>query len=246
MSPKQLDAAEVLIGSRGNSPVVLTCEHATNRLPSDWDWHDDDHRLVHDHWAYDLGIGDLTRRVAHALGSSAVLSRFSRLLIDPNRPLDSATLFRDTADGEPVRLNVDLDDRDRRLRIDDYYTPFHETIDRVVHANPGPLMVSLHSFTPNYEGGSTRPMEIGVLFDHDEALARSVAPVFEQRGFKTALNEPYTGKNGLMYSVQSHASRAGRAALELEIRQDLATDPRQQDRLVEAIVAMTEDALSKL
>ena len=244
MSSKHLEAAERF--SAGIGPVVLTCEHASNRLPPAWSWHKEDKHLVDTHWASDLGIADLTRAVAHAMGVSAVLSRFSRLLIDPNRHLGSATLFRTEADGQTVRLNSDLHEDDRAIRIDRYYQPFHDTIAQTVEGSPGPLLISMHSFTANYEGGSTRPMEIGVLFDHDDDLAHAVAPVFTRFGLKTALNEPYTGKNGLMYSVQSHATRSGRAALELEVRQDLATDPKQRDRLVAAIVAMAEDALGRL
>ena len=59
-------------------------------------------------WSVDLGADELTVELAQALGSPAVLARFSRLLVDANRPADSSTLFRDEAEGRPVRLNTEL------------------------------------------------------------------------------------------------------------------------------------------
>jgi len=188
------------------------------------------------HWAYDLGAAEITRRLAERLGAVGVLARFTRLLIDPNRTLESDTLFRERADGRPVRMNVEADADERLARISTLYDPFHGAIDEVMVGRPPGLLLSMHSFTPRYEGGALRPMEMGVLFDRDEAEARALEAAFAQLNLKTALNEPYSGRGGMMYSAQSHADRHGWRALELEIRQDLSGDPEQTDRLVTAIV----------
>ena len=57
-----------------------------------------------------------------------------------------------------------------------------------------------------------------------------MAAHIERSGVKVRLNEPYSGKQGLIYSVDRHARASGKRAIEIEVRQDLcvAGDFRQQ------------------
>jgi len=64
-------------------------------------------------------------------------------------------------------------------------------------------------------------MDVGVLFDPFEAVARRFAERIESEGFRVALNQPYSGRNGLMYSAHRHGIAHGVLHLELEINQAL-------------------------
>src|SRR3712207_9253829 len=44
------------------------------------------------HIAYDIGAAAVTRSLAQRLGAPAILTQFSRLIIDPNRGRDDPTL----------------------------------------------------------------------------------------------------------------------------------------------------------
>ena len=68
------EAFELREGARA-APLFVTCEHASERLPSAWSWPESDRRLLGTHWAYDLGARELALELAHALDASAVLSR---------------------------------------------------------------------------------------------------------------------------------------------------------------------------
>lgn len=227
------DAFEALAGD-GDAKVFLTCEHASERLPEGYAWPAADERLVGTHWAFDLGAADLTRELAAALRAPAVLSRFSRLLVDPNRPLGDATLFRTEAEGAPVELNRDLGEAERTHRLDRYHRPYHEAIHQRLAGHGSSVLFSIHTFTPVYEG-QVRKMEVGVLFDTQEALAIELAEAIRAAGFETRLNEPWSGRDGLIYSAEHHAAAHGKRALELEVRQDLAVRPEVRARLVEAL-----------
>jgi predicted N-formylglutamate amidohydrolase len=216
--------------------VLVTCEHASERLPEPWRWSARDRRLVGTHWAYDLGAAELAREYADAIGAVAVLARFSRLLADPNRPEDSPTLFRATAEGEPVELNAEIVPAEREIRLDGYYRPFHEAVDREVAASGAPVLLAMHTFTPLYEG-TPRALEVGVLFDEEEALAAELLDAFRAAGLLAAPNEPYSGRLGLIHVVDRHARTHGRRAIELEVRQDLAVDPAFRARFVALLAA---------
>jgi len=224
------DYVEIVQKRSARCPVILTCEHASERMPEPFRFPEDDAWLVGTHWAYDLGAAELTRELAHALGAGAVLSRFSRLLIDPNRSPAAPDLFRKVAEGRPVALNRHIaeGERDQRFSMSNAY---HAAIDHALTEDAASLVLSIHSFTPVYEG-TARTVELGVLFDEEERLAESLQKAFVDAGFVALLNEPYSGKFGLMYAVDRHAKQHRRRALELEVRQDLACDPAARRRKV--------------
>jgi predicted N-formylglutamate amidohydrolase len=230
-----LDAVEEIDGDF-DGRLVITCEHASAELPDPWVWPDEDLWLVATHWASDIGAASFTRRMARRMTAPAVLSRFSRLLIDPNRPLDSDTLFRQNADGRTVHLNESLLESDRQLRIDGFYHPYHAAVRAMVERSRCDTVFSVHTFTDDYEG-QRRVLEVGVLFDHDEEPAYRLVRHLQTSGFHVAPNQPWSGKAGLAYSPVRHARELGRQALEIEVRQDLIVDESFAMRLAEALVS---------
>lgn len=227
------DAVEILAGA---GPVVMTCEHASVRMPSPWAWPEADRWLVGTHWSYDLGVADLIRAVHDRTGWAAVLSRFTRLLVDPNRPVEHPELFRSTAEGRVIHLNAGVSAAERKRRIEALYVPYEAAVDQVVEAAEGAVVMSLHSFTPVYEG-KRRALEIGVLFDEDEDTAGFVARSLSDAGWSVRLNEPYSGRAGLMYAAARPARKFGRTSIELEVRQDLLMEPDRIEQLAADIEA---------
>ena len=212
--------------------VVVTCEHASEGVPPGWIWPEEDARLRGMHWAFDLGAEAVALDYARAVKARLVCARFSRLLGDPNRPEDSPTLFRSVCDGIPVALNTGLTEAEREMRLSRLYRPLHAEIDRAARLSPrAHTLFSIHSFTPLYEG-QPRAMQVGVLFDKEEALAGSLLLALDEAGFDVRANEPWSGKDGLMFVADTHSAAHQKRALELEVRQDLAVDPAFRARLI--------------
>jgi len=228
------EAYERIEGAFG-APVLLTCEHASERLPDEWRWPAADVRLRGSHWAYDPGARDIVHELAAALDCAAVLSRFTRLLADPNRETDHADLFRTRADGEDIALNAEISQADAARRRAHYYDAYHAAVDAAVAEHEAPVLLSVHTFAPVYEG-QRRDVEVGVLFNRDEVLGVELLRHLSGCLANVAENQPWSGKEGLIYAVERHADRHGRQAVELEVRQDLATDPTYRKRLVSAVV----------
>jgi predicted N-formylglutamate amidohydrolase len=226
------DGVERIPGS-GPSRLVLSCEHASRDLP-DRTWHPEDAWLLDTHWAYDIGAGVLTRELAEAAGAPAVLAGFSRLFIDPNRPLDSDTLVRQTAEGRPIRLNAEVAPEELEERVG-YWQSYHQAVDGMAGAPGVEILLAVHSFTPVYEGRE-RTLEVGVLFDRDDALGKKLALALSTVAI-TEENEPYSGKLGLIYAAQRHADTHGIMAVEIEVRQDLIIDPSFRQRVVRQVLA---------
>jgi predicted N-formylglutamate amidohydrolase len=226
-------AFEALPGREG-STIFLTAEHAMQRFPEGYALPRGDAWLDGTHWAYDLGVEPLVRELGGAMAAPAVMAGFSRLLVDPNRAEHEATLFRVEAEGKPIALNAEIstDERERRLRS--LYRPYHGAVDARLGRCRAEILFSVHSFTPVY-AGAVREMEVGVLFNREDDLAERLRRALERDGFRVAMNEPYSGKAGLIHAAERHADAHGRRALELEVRQDLAVDADFRARLIRSL-----------
>jgi predicted N-formylglutamate amidohydrolase len=229
---EEREAIEIAFG--GDAPVIITCEHASNRMPSPWAWPEEDRWITDMHWAWDIGARDLTLALAEAMRAPAVLPRFSRLLVDPNRALHSDTLFRDVADGRTVHLNRQVAEEDAERRISGYYNQYHGAIEEQGASRPPGFLLSIHSYTPVYEG-TLREVEIGVLHCGDQALAERWREVLAETGRDVRIDEPYAGAGGFMYSAERHSTAFGCATIELEFRHDILSDPAQLPGLVDVI-----------
>lgn len=236
---EQAHAFEVYGDPAASGPLVVTCEHASNRVPPRFEVTPEDERVLQMHWGWDIGAGDVAREVIARTTSCGVLSRFSRLVIDPNRDENDPTLIIEEAEGHPLTFNRSLDADERNRRLDELFEAYHGAIDAVIRRRLGagdrPMLFSVHSFTPVYEGES-RAMEMGVLFDRHEEPARQFAEALRNAGFETALNQPYSGFDGVISSAARHGANHDLVYLELEIRQDLLAEPERRPAVAHRVI----------
>jgi predicted N-formylglutamate amidohydrolase len=222
--------------------LLIVCDHAANAFPEAYGCLGLRQEDLHRHIAYDMGAAAVAERLAATLGAPALLSQFSRLLIDPNRGLDDPTLIMQISDGLIVPGNVGLDEIEIAARIERYYEPYHCAIDRAVEAGLAagkpPVIVSVHSFTQAWKG-VPRPWSVGVLWDKDPRLALPLlAALREIPGIEVGDNQPYSGQlNG--DTLYRHGTARGLAHALIEVRQDLILSEQGQaewaQRLAEAL-----------
>ena len=91
--------------------LVLVADHARRELPEEYGDLGLPASEFDRHIAYDIGVEDVTRRLAATLGVPAVIACYSRLLIDCNRAL-TATDFRSELPKVDVPTLVVHGDRD--------------------------------------------------------------------------------------------------------------------------------------
>ena len=174
VTPSDFNPVELIDGDI-SSGILLLADHASNRLPAEYGTLGLPADELQRHIGYDIGSQDLTRQLATRLNAPAVMSTFSRLLIDPNRGDDDPTLIMRLSDGAVIPGNARHDDTERQRRIDRYYRPYHDAvagaIDRGITAGRVPLILSVHSFTPVWRGRA-RPWHGGILWDNDPRFAQ--------------------------------------------------------------------------
>jgi predicted N-formylglutamate amidohydrolase len=206
------------------SGVVILCDHAENRIPAPYGTLGLSPEDIGRHIAYDIGAAGVAEHLAQALRAPALLTRYSRLLIDPNRGLDDPTLVMQLSDGRVVPGNAVLDEAEIAARIERYYAPYHHaidvTIDKAVAAGKPPVLLAIHSFTQAWKS-VPRPWHVAVLWDKDPRLACALLKELQAiPGIIVGDNVPYSGqlKGDTLYQ---HGTMRGLAHALIEIRQDL-------------------------
>ncbi len=221
-SPPAFDPVEIIPGALDGG-LILLCDHASNALPLEYGSLGLASEQFARHIAWDIGAGAVTRALAARFGAPAVLTRYSRLLIDPNRGADDPTLVMKISDGAIIPGNVSADAAEIEARRARFWRPYREAaaemIDGMVARKP-PAILSIHSFTPVWKGAA-RPWEVGLLWDADPRLAQGLLAGFE--GALTSPvgdNEPYDGAlvGDTLYDL---GTARGLAHVIVELRQDL-------------------------
>mgnify|MGYP001225714241 CR=1 FL=1 len=237
-----------VLAGRADAGLIILCDHADNAFPPGYGTLGLPAEQLRRHIAYDIGAAELTRQLSHALGVPAVMTRYSRLLIDPNRGRDDPTLIMRLSDGAIVPGNRHLDEAERAKRIRLYYDPYHravsDTIDRCMASGVAPALLSIHSFTESWKGVA-RPWHAGILWDNDPRLAQPLLDALYAEGdLIVGDNQPYTGKlHG--DTMWQHGTERGLAHAIVEIRQDLIRDLAGQTAWAERMARLMRTLLAR-
>lgn len=224
---------------------VVTCDHASNHVPPEVAGGDlglppED---MNRHIAYDVGAAGVSLRLAEMLDAPVILSEFSRLVIDPNRGEDDPTLCMKIYDGSIIPANRHADAAEIERRLELFHRPYHRALGGLIAGRDDPVIVSIHSFTPQFVGRPPRPWHVGVLYAGDTRLAYPlIARLRAEPDLCVGDNEPYSGHLP-GDALDRHAVQPGRLHVLVEIRNDLIATPAQQAAWGERLAPLLDAAL---
>ncbi|MBI1170260.1 N-formylglutamate amidohydrolase [bacterium] len=206
---------------------LVTCDHATNRVPADISSGDlgiapED---MARHIAWDVGAQGVAEVLGAALDSPVICSDFSRLVIDPNRGEEDPTLVMQLYDGTIIPGNARVTPAEVERRLDTLYRPYHAALAGLAARRDDTVILAVHSFTPCLRGRAPRPWQVGVLYAPcDDRLSRPlIAELADQPDLCVGDNEPYAGHLP-GDAIDRHALQMGRLNTLIEVRNDLICD----------------------
>ncbi|MGY2811935.1 N-formylglutamate amidohydrolase [Bradyrhizobium sp. USDA 4506] len=241
-----------LVNADGRADFVLVCEHAGTAVPRRLENLGLPAAETLGHIACDIGAEGVARRLADQLDAPLFLQRYSRLVIDCNRPFSAPDCIPEVSDGTVVPGNLRLAEYRRRQRYAEIHEPFHREValflDRRATAGSPAVLVAVHSFTPRLAGGPRRPWQLGVLSNRDRSFAGRFLDSFQEQNPATicAHNEPYVVNDQGDYTIPVHGEARGLPHLLLEIRNDLIGVPDEQRRWASLIADGLVDAKEKM
>jgi len=223
----------------GAGRFVLTCDHASNVLPAEYGTLGLPENEISRHIAWDPGALAVARRLAETLDAPLVETRFSRLVLDCNRPLDAPDLIPPVSETTIIPGNDRLSIAERQARVALCWRPFHDAVSTLVGdrlaAGLETVLVSVHSFTPIYRG-TPRPWHIGIVHDDDTRLsAPLIAALQPISGVDVGDNEPYSPADRVYFTLEKHARSRGLPCAMIELRNDEIRDEAGQEKWAETL-----------
>jgi len=217
-------AAYEVVNPDGQSDYVLTCEHASNHIPEGYEGLGLPAHELERHIAWDIGAAMVARKLAALLDAPLILSGYSRLLIDCNRPIGSPTSIPEVSESTAIPGNAGMTMEEAGRRALDFFWPFQNAVasvlDRRQTHGRRSVVVAVHSFTPVYHGVE-RPWHAGVLFRQSERFGSALVEALDAPGRVIAPNQPYVIEDDGDYTIPIHGEARGLDAALLELRQDL-------------------------
>jgi predicted N-formylglutamate amidohydrolase len=234
----------------GRSPFLLTSDHHGRLLPrSLGDLGVAESELTR-HIAWDIGIAGVAERLAKMLDAHLIAQRYSRLVIDCNRPPDVASSIPVVSEATAIPGNEGISVHERDARRREVFDPYHHrikaTIDHRMHAKRPTVLVALHSFTPVYVGVA-RPWHIGTLYNHDTILPHLLLKHLRaESDLVVGDNKPYAVSDLTDYTIPVHGEARGLINTGIEIRQDLITDRSGQQQWAERLAGILGEIEAEL
>ena len=216
----------------GRSPFLLTCDHAGRQLPTRLGRLGLPDTELERHIAYDIGAADTSRLLSDTLDAVLVEQRYSRLVIDCNRPPGTASAIPEISESTTITGNLRLTRAERQARVAEIFRPYHDRIaaeiDERLAGGRRTVLIAMHSFTPVYKG-VPRPWHVGTLYGRDGRLAEALGRLLrEEAALTVGDNEPYAVTDETDYTIPTHGEGRGLIHVGIEIRQDLLADPAGQ------------------
>ena len=232
----------------GGSPVLLTCDHASKAVPRALDGLGLPPGAIDEHIGWDIGAAAVTRRLAPLLDAPAILSGYSRLVIDCNRDPEDASSIPEVSDGIAVPGNRSLPLAARLVRRRACFAPYHDAIAARLAALMKvqvPALLSIHSFTP-VMAGFRRPWHVGILWDKDPRIPVPLLDALAaDRTISVGDNQPYSAREPAGYTVRHHAAERGLPHVAIELRQDLIATAEGAATWAERLAAALRPILAR-
>jgi predicted N-formylglutamate amidohydrolase len=220
----------------GKLGLVLSCEHAGNRVPrayAELFRRAEAKRALESHRGFDPGALAVAEALARHFSLPLHAQRVTRLLVEVNRSTGHPGLYS--------AFSRVLSPEARELLLSRHYTPHRDRVEQALRKalaqRARVLHVAVHSFTPVLDG-ELRRADVGLLYDPARPLERRFGLCL-QRALKARvpelrvrLNYPYRGASDGLTTWLRKRLGPRYLGFELELNQALLLGPSAPRRLV--------------
>jgi predicted N-formylglutamate amidohydrolase len=199
--------------------LVITCEHAGNQVPECYTHlFTKAEAVLNSHRGWDPGAVEIAKFLATEFSAPLFTCETTRLLIEPNRSLDSHQLYSE--------YSQKLFETDHNVILEQYYYPHRNSVEEIIGKAAKPaLHLSMHTFTPELNN-VIREVDIGLLFDPERKgelnFCDKLSDSLEQHlpFLNIRFNEPYKGTDdGFTTYLRTKFADEEYLGIEIEVNQ---------------------------
>lgn len=224
----------------GESNILITCEHAVNKVPTNLQELFSNHfGVLNTHEAIDYGALEIATALHENLRCPLYTALVSRLVVDCNRSQTHPKCFS--------RFTSTMNKEQRNTLLQTYYhtyrNPVISEIKKQVESTPNPVIhLSIHSFTAILND-HIRQTDIGLLYDPGRQGEKKFVKEWQKALKKEAphlrvrLNYPYRGQSdGFSTSLRKQFNDSQYIGIELETNQAITMDPNKLRKLIHFVI----------
>ena len=210
--------------------LILTCEHASNKLPAAFK-KAVPAEVLKTHRAYDIGAVLVFRKlVKFAKPEFYCEGKYSRLFVDLNRTITNKSAFSeyyeqlDKATASKVKAQATAYWQEYRAAIEKFVDSAFKPKTRAAKSAPTIIHLGIHSFTPVLNG-NVRNTDIGILYDPARPQERAYANIIKAEikrlypAMKVRFNYPYKGSSDGLTTTLRKKFGPQYVGIEIEINQ---------------------------
>ena len=210
--------------------LMLTCEHASNKLPAAFK-SAVPAEILKTHRAYDIGALAVFRKlVKFAKPEFYCEGKYSRLFVDLNRTITNKSAFSeyyeqlDKATASKVKAQATAYWSEYRAAIEKFVKSALKSKSKTAKSEPEIVHLGIHSFTPVLNG-KVRNADIGILYDPSRPQERAYANVIKDEikrlypAMKVRFNYPYKGSSDGLTTTLRKKIGPQYVGIEIEINQ---------------------------
>lgn len=237
-----------IFNESGTAQVLFVADHSGRAFPHSLNQLGLDDWVLERHVAWDIGSGDVARRLAEVFNAPLIANNYSRLVVDTNRHPEDPTICTPIGDGIAIPGNIELPAEARAARVAAIHLPYHEAIkvqlNQFRSRGATPAIIAIHSCTPVFDQ-VVRPWHLGVLWDKDPRIA---FPLMENlsnlEGIFVGDNEPYSGRHPHDYTMDYHGEGGRIPHVSIEVRQDLIDTLEGADKWADILAGALQPILA--
>ena len=204
--------------------LLVTCEHGGQCVPARFsELLRGAGGVLDTHRGWDPGALQLARELARKFDAPLLACTTTRLLVDTNRSLGHRSLFSE--------WSRTLSREEREWVLARWWRPHREATLAFVRAHRPTLHLSVHSFTPVWEGRE-RTVDIGFLYDPQRRRERELVSSWQEAltelrpELRLRRNQPYRGTaDGLISGMRRQFGETRYVGVEVEISQRFPLGP---------------------
>lgn len=224
---------------------IVTCEHAGKIVPPAYSHlFNNASDVLDSHRGWDPGALEIASCISTALRTPFYKCEETRLLVEPNRSLTSASLFSE--------YSQTLAQHEREELLRQYYYPHRSGVEKwITEAGRDVLHLSIHTFTPVFNG-VVREVDIGLLFDPQRKRELEFCTTYQAAlrlrlpGINILFNEPYLGiDDGFTTHLRTLFEDQRYLGIEIEVNQKFNGTP-EKEVICDALTAGLKDILESI
>ena len=117
---------------RSKNRVILLCDHASKKIPKKFKNLGLSKKEINRHIGWDIGVALVAKKIAKQLNSTLIMSGYSRLIIDCNRPFGVPEAFIKKSENTIIPGNLNISKKDKIKRAKLYCLPYREKINSIL------------------------------------------------------------------------------------------------------------------